>query len=170
MGGYGSGREPEKYFRTVEECHSIDISKMVRGEWIGANRRTSGIIRWHRAGKEIASVGFEARVDIHPPYLRLYYSLNRTDHIDYKVYLTTSRPKYGGIRYWFLCPTCEKRFGRLYLGWVQRYFTCRICQRLTYSSCRESHDLDALISKIQQQSGKSRAEVLRSLKEFSKGQ
>ena len=74
MGGYGSGREPEKYFSTVEETQGLDINMMVKGKWIESGRRTSGILKWHVAGKEIASIGFEARVDIQPPSLRLYYT------------------------------------------------------------------------------------------------
>jgi hypothetical protein len=47
----------------------------------------------------------------------------------------------------------------------QKYFTCRICQRVTYQSCRESHDLDSIIAKIRLP-GQSRAEAIRALKEF----
>jgi hypothetical protein len=49
----------------------------------------------------------------------------------------------------------------------QKYFTCRICQRLTYRSCRESHELDGIVAKIRLP-GQSRAEAIRSLKEFRK--
>jgi len=165
MGGYGSGRQVEKYFCTVEECYGLDINKMVRGKWFEPRRRTSGTIKWHVGDKEVASIGYEGRMDLSPPYLRLYYTWNQTDHIDYKVCFTTSRPNYGGDRYWFLCPSCMKRVGKLHLAPGQKYFTCRICQRLTYQSCRESHQLDALIAKMRQP-GQSRAEALRSLKEF----
>ncbi len=167
MGGYGSGRAPEKYFCTVEECHSIDIGNMVRGQWIEPGRRTSGTIKWHVAGKEVASIGFEGRMDGWPPFLRLYYTYNRTERIDYNVSIATSRPNYGGNRYWFLCPSCWARIGKLHLASGQKYFTCRICQRLTYRSCRESHELDRIVAKIRLP-GQSRAEALRSLKEFRK--
>jgi hypothetical protein len=48
---------------------------------------------------------------------------------------------YGGARPWFRCPGvrngkwCGRRVGKLYLG--QRYFVCRHCLRLAYSSQSE---------------------------------
>jgi hypothetical protein len=159
VGGYGSGRYAEKYVGIVEECCSLGINAILRRKWIAPGRRTSGIIKWHTEGKEFASIGYEGRMDIWPPHLRLYYTCNRTDRIDYKVHLVTIRPNFGGTRYWFLCPSCGKRIGKLYFASTQRYFTCRICQGLTYRSCRESHDFDAIIAKIRQP-GQSRGEAL----------
>ena len=71
------------------------------------------------------------------------------EHLDYCVSLMTTRPYCGG-RWWFLCPLvrggrqCRARIGRLYLPPGRRYFGCRRCYDLTYESCQESHQFDAL--------------------------
>jgi len=165
VGGYGSGRRPEKYNGTVEECRSLDISEMLRRKWIVPGRYTSGIIEWKVRDRVVASITHEDRMDLKPAHLRLYYTRNETNRIDYKVGITTTRPNYGGLRYWFICPSCSKRTRKLYFLGGQGYFLCRTCQGLTYRSCRESHKLDAIIAKTRQP-GQSRAEALRSLKEF----
>ena len=94
MGGYGSGRRPEKYDGTVEECHSLDINKMIRGKWIEPGRRTSGIIQWKAFRRVVASIKHDAHLDKLSPYIRLC-SYNPIP-VDFKVALTTTYPNYGG--------------------------------------------------------------------------
>jgi hypothetical protein len=67
------------------------------------------------------------------------------------VRIATTRPRFGGLRWWFICPLivngrrCNRRVGKLYLPPAARYFGCRHCHDLTYTSCQE-HDkrIDAL--------------------------
>lgn len=49
--------------------------------------------------------------------------------------LSETTPNYGGVRYWFLCPSCQKRRTNLYGG---TYFRCRVCRGLCYESQLES--------------------------------
>jgi hypothetical protein len=64
------------------------------------------------------------------------------------VELTTTRPRFGGLRWWFVCPLlvsgrpCRRRVGKLYLPPRARYFGCRHCYDLTYTSCQESRKYD----------------------------
>ncbi len=44
---------------------------------------------------------------------------------------------FGGKRYWFLCPRCNRRTGILYF--VQSEYTCRSCSRLAYRSQQRNH-------------------------------
>lgn len=79
-------------------------------------------------------------------YVRLYYTQTDSDgkkeDFDYKVRLTTTPCKYGGQRYWFICPLtvngnhCGKRVGVLYKA--GDYFGCRHCHNLIYSSQKEN--------------------------------
>lgn len=46
-------------------------------------------------------------------------------------HLTTTTPRFGGLRYWFLCPRCGRRVGKLYH--VERW-ACRRCHNLAYQS------------------------------------
>lgn len=50
----------------------------------------------------------------------------------YKVSVTKTSCNFGGYRYWFLCPFCNKRVGAIYKG--GDYFACRHCYVLTYKS------------------------------------
>lgn len=38
---------------------------------------------------------------------------------------------FGGFRYWFLCPDCDRRCASLYKK--KKHFTCRICHRFKYA-------------------------------------
>jgi len=68
--------------------------------------------------------------------------------LEYKVDITTTPCHLGGVRYWFICPlwNCGRRVGKLYLPSGAKYFGCRHCYDLTYTSCQE-HDsrIDALL-------------------------
>ena len=48
--------------------------------------------------------------------------------------LTRTVPFYGGRRYWFRCPDCETRCGKLYAtqDGDQRAYSCRTCSGLVY--------------------------------------
>ncbi len=50
------------------------------------------------------------------------------------LHFTTTRCYFGGVRYWFLCPACSKRVGKLYASLSANEFKCRHCHNLTYRS------------------------------------
>jgi len=53
--------------------------------------------------------------------------------------ITTSQTGNGGFRYWFTCPTCTKRCGKLYRSPVNAdLVACRSCLSLKYKSQYES--------------------------------
>jgi hypothetical protein len=80
-----------------------------------------------------------------PPTRERVPVTNQPEPYDYRVLLTTTRPRFGGLRWWFVCPlvvrgyACERRVGKLYLPPGSRYFGCRHCHELTYRSAQE-HD------------------------------
>jgi hypothetical protein len=89
------------------------------------------------------------------PSVGLWYSwvwtaTKEEESASYRVGLTTTRPRFGGLRWWFVCPLvkndvpCGRRVGKLYLPPGGRYFGCRTCYDLTYTSCQESHKYDGL--------------------------
>jgi hypothetical protein len=100
--------------------------------------------------------------------MRLRYTANGNP-VDYRVRLTTTRPSFGGLRWWFLCPLARidgdppRRVAKLYLPPGQIYFGSREAHRLTYTSCQESHD--RLFRTIAAELGTSDAIVRRALKE-----
>jgi len=46
--------------------------------------------------------------------------------------LTTTCPKYGGVRWWYVCPICEKRKTALYVSGAA--LICRQCAGIHYAS------------------------------------
>lgn len=49
--------------------------------------------------------------------------------------LTSTTPRFGGFRYWFLCPRCGRRVEKLYYA---HRWACRRCHDLAYQSQRLS--------------------------------
>jgi hypothetical protein len=56
---------------------------------------------------------------------------------DTHIKLVASRPNFGGVRWWFVCP-CGRRVARLYLPRGRWQLACRRCHRLAYASQRLS--------------------------------
>jgi hypothetical protein len=52
-----------------------------------------------------------------------------------------THPHFGGMRWWFNCPQCEKRCKKLYLPPRQWEIACRLCHNLTYTSSQTAHTL-----------------------------
>lgn len=104
MGGFGSG--PRGPFkRTTEALAKVDIRGHARVPRLGD---TACVVRM------VAPTG--RLVAIH------------------EVPLTWTACGWGGIRPWFLCPSCRRRAAVLYFG---EALTCRRCAGLVYPSTRE---------------------------------
>lgn len=150
MGGYGSGRIADVYNGTVEECLHLDVNRFVKEGIIRQSCASSGIITWPRLGKISSSIGYEVQCFIENGYIRLQYTVSslviEDQVINYAVELFTTKPHFGGIRWWFICPNekCEKMVTKLYQPPGAKYFLCRRCNNLTYQSCRDSHKYDNL--------------------------
>jgi hypothetical protein len=90
--------------------------------------------------------------------------------VDYKVRLVTTRPTYGGLRWWFLCPLQRHdggpapRAGKLYLPPGGRYFGSRVAYGLTYTSCQESRKFEGLYRRLAANMGIDAALVRDALK------
>jgi hypothetical protein len=72
------------------------------------------------------------------PSIVLMYTIsdregNKADYKD-TIRLLTTECYFGGIRYWFGCPSCGQRVGVLYLAPGNIYFRCRHCNNLSYQS------------------------------------
>jgi hypothetical protein len=72
------------------------------------------------------------------PFIILMYTITDRDgnESEYKheVSLVTTLCNFGGVRYWFGCPSCGQRVAVLYLSPGDVYFRCRHCNNLTYDS------------------------------------
>lgn len=53
-----------------------------------------------------------------------------------QIQLSSSELAHGGIRYWFSCPICKRRSGKLYKHPISQLIACRRCNRIDYRSRR----------------------------------
>jgi len=139
MGGLGSGRDEST--AKLDEGLRLDINKLVREGLIPRrNIHQFGTLTWtsKRTGEKTASLGFETNTtDSDDMWIRLYYTVTIQDEkhdVDYKIRLTTTQPHYGGKRFWFLCPSTNRRTSVLYSPPGSRYFKSRHAYNLKYSS------------------------------------
>src|SRR5438067_2317939 len=157
MGGPGSGshwRRPGKK-TVVEDCLSLDTDRWTRAGTLKAGIQLLGSWRWTYRGGGGFTVHYEVNtVDPSFAHVRLTYSwvwtsTKQEDSEDYLVDLTATVPRFGGLRWWFVCPLvvngqpCKRRVRKLYLPPDARHFSCRHCHDLTYTSCQESRKYDS---------------------------
>ena len=159
MGGYGSGlgRCGNKK-DTVEDCLTLNVDKLVRNRVLYSGLHSYGTLTWTNTaiGKKISSCGYEVNSESpSASWFRLSYTVTRTEEkVDYTIRLTATKPNLGGSRWWFICPlvvngrTCNRRAGRLYLPPGGKYYGCRICYSLSYTSCQESHKYDSVFKML----------------------
>lgn len=62
-----------------------------------------------------------------------------------KVSLTTSKTRFKGERFWFICPNCEKRVGTLYKYPLGVTVGCRNCFNLKYRKQRFKGMIESII-------------------------
>lgn len=121
----------------------------------------SGSIRWtYGSDEKGASIGFRViRDNFGTPqektYVELYYTHTSNwdgekSDMDYRVELTTTPCKYGGKRYWFICPLskngqyCGRRVGVLFS--IGKWFGCRHCGEIAYASQMQGGSYKGFVS------------------------
>jgi hypothetical protein len=146
MGSYRSGRWG---FHTkadaVEDCWVLDLGELTRHGTFTPGY--TGTLRWLRGKEEVSSLGYVVCPgSAGGLVLTLRYRITRTgESVDLPVRLETTKPHFGGVRWWGRCPLivnevpCRRRVLKLYLPPGARYYGCRHCYRLTYRSAQE-HD------------------------------
>jgi hypothetical protein len=70
-----------------------------------------------------------------PKYRHLHLlQLNRQAKTERQVIVLTSKPQpLGAVRWYFFCPMCHRHARKLQAG-AKKWFGCRICLNLTYTS------------------------------------
>lgn len=113
----------------------------------------SGTITWTSGWLENKnSVGMSSCTisdDQHSPHIELTYtqterSTGEKKDFNYKIKLVSTNCRFGGIRWWFVCPlikrgiSCNRRVGVIYKS--GDYFGCRHCHELSYQSRNINRD------------------------------
>ncbi len=115
MGGTGSGRWTyyEKQ-RTVEECWAMSISEVERVLDFSKPGSISHLLRptIPKTGKRMSPVRIKSKIgDDGKPLLGLSYTVKDRQGLEHRVEevvrLQTTRPNFGGVRWWFSCPVCS---------------------------------------------------------------
>ena len=147
MGGLNSGswyRHSKK--DTVGDCLGIDVRRWHKEGFLKAKPQFISSV-WSREEKEIGSIGAWTSYG----KVVLTYSHGRGEEkqdVRYTVPVTWTECNFGGKRPWFLCPGvvngyyCGRRVAKLYVG--GKYFLCRHCYDLTYTSRQESRKYGSL--------------------------
>jgi len=136
MGGTGSGT----WFRwdakqTTESQHRVDIRYMRQNGLLRPGRL--GSLSWSRGGEKTGSIHYR----VIEGYLLLRYRMRMYggdwEDIEQSIMIDWTACNYGGKRPWFICPIrgCRRRVAVLYCA--GKYFGCRHCYDLVYSSQRE---------------------------------
>jgi len=136
MGGWGSGR-PAKMSDCTEDHRQLDVARLQRDGLLVVGMSYGW--NWQRNQETVASI--QVRIEAHGVMLNYRHRVGQEGWKDrqYLVALDWTPCHYGGKRAWFRCPAngCGRRVGKLYLGYGG-IFACRHCNRLTYSSQRET--------------------------------
>jgi DNA-binding transcriptional MerR regulator len=156
VGGSGSTRWNSSWKKTkVEECKVLPISIMKEGiQYVEKYQRAySGSVSWSCGGEKIGSISYLIYFEYQNLQVNLSYRMiDSGEGIDCKVALNSTQLYWGAKRWWFVCPLvrngiqCNQRVGKLYLPPGSKYFGCRHCYDLTYTSCQESHYYDSFYS------------------------
>lgn len=132
MGGFGSGRRPERTRYAVEDMRSIPMS------WIKVNKaallKAPRAINWKVGDSSYGS----ALIGLEGNSVRVTFQVREAkdrpwQHLAVSVETIEQPCHLGGVRRWFVCPRCGQRVGTLYIG---SDVGCRHCMRLTYWSAQ----------------------------------
>lgn len=154
MGGCGSTRWNSYYKKTtVEESKTLPISifkKAINHVIENQGESWRGNVNWSCRGEPAGRISYLVYLENDFPKVRLQYKFTESClEIDYPISLTHTELAWGAKRWWFICPLkkdgyqCNQRVGKLYLPPGGKYFGCRHCYELTYTSCQESHKYDS---------------------------
>jgi hypothetical protein len=126
VGGMGSGRTPRRV--TDESTGSFVLGvkgllgRLPRGA-VGGGTVTFRSSRWGELAVEVRL----DTTDPAAPFMELTHDTRDepTERITYRVRLATTRPRYGGERWWFVCLATGRRAFKLHLPNGGRRFLSR---------------------------------------------
>ena len=127
--------------KTVEQSTELCIFRL-NGWGLLEGYHLTNLTWTQKFSNSESSASLEIDVTCEQPYARLIYTITRykdgsEEKYDYRIKLAKTRCNFGGFRYWFLCPRCERRVGKLYRRPLGEMYFCRICNDLTYVSRNE---------------------------------
>ena len=168
MGGAGSGWQKSRK-TTVAECLNLSISALSNAHILLAEQRRVGIWAWQDSRYLVI---YDAEVGDFEGVLSLSFGVGGEGCIQ-RVPLVTTRPHFGGIRWWFLCPVALKGgtrlpVAKLYRPLGGREFGSRQALGLTYGSCQDSGKWRSFYHQIATATGCDHASVRRGMQRWAR--
>ena len=123
----------------TDDFRVVDLAKFRRhgGRRVGV----SGTLTWRHRGEFQASIAYR----LESRGLRLLYRTTLRSgavrDVNELIRLVATELHFGGVRQWFLCPSCARRCRLLYGG---TYFRCRLCVGAYYELQYETAPYRAL--------------------------
>lgn len=138
MGGFGSGRHGGR--PTADASRRIDLAWMMRNGLAVPGADGTGVLRWTCGGEPSGSISFRALLS-EAGHERLVLDYTREadgqqEKVLQTIHLTSTRPKFGGKRWWMICPYQGHRIGKLYMPPGGDRFASRKAWGLGYRSQR----------------------------------
>ena len=131
MGGYGSGRRGSK--NTTESQYRIDIRWLRKQGFLQPGAMSS--LSWSCGDKETGFIHYHMETNRMILYYRYRFNGGEWEPVEQTISFDQTPCNYGGHKTWFFCPRCWKRVAILY--GAGKYFLCRHCYDLAYSSQQE---------------------------------
>lgn len=124
--------------RTVEQMLRLNAHKIMTHVPNASRWRSTWRWQWRTwQGQQTSAIDIDVTVG---ERALLTYNWQGQPVQPYTVAVATTRPPFGGVRYWWLCPRCGRRVADLYGG---KLFLCRQCHGLTYRTAQAgSADVD----------------------------
>jgi hypothetical protein len=135
MGGIGSGQWTRwSNQTTVESLNRIDMATLKKMGIVGKVKQ--GSLEWKRGKDPAVSIRFKSTENS----LTLNYNFRSSNtaewqSVEQRIALEATPCHFGGTRYWFVCTGCGARSRVLFIN--GKYFLCRDCNKLAYSSQNE---------------------------------
>lgn len=105
----------------------LDLDALLFGKRIGFEKFASGLWHWQVGGHQRSSIAYQ----VLPGHgVRLLYN-HAGKGFDYTLDVLTTPCHFGGRRYWWVCPHCDRRCRILY---CRGLFVCRQCSGAHYDT------------------------------------
>ncbi len=143
MGGYGSGRHPRK--PPIGESLCLRLSELKAAGFLKTHTSVTGRWRWSRGGTKLSSVGLTVTTGCNAGQIAFDYAQSGKTHHEV-ISLEPVPMRFGGVRWWAICPISGRRCSVLVLGPNHGRFVSVSVSGLAYVTQNEA-PYDRLIRK-----------------------
>ena len=156
MGGYGSGRRSNR--PTTDECIQLDLSFLKELDMLQRHCMNRRDLSWGCRGRKTAQLSVVADIDCLEPYSCLKITGHANgQRIDCMLFLNSVAMRFGGERWYALCPITGRKCSTLVLppgrsrfasvrGWNVPYGSQRECE--VHRAYRSIHKAETRLKRL----------------------